>query len=205
MTIEHANAQQQDYRQPILEWLASNVSQSRIDHILRVEDMAIALAQHHGISPQKASQAGLMHDLAKFFKPNRLLKLAIAEGLEIDSVFEANPHLLHANVGAVVARDEFEVDDHDVLAAIANHTLGNPGMNELSCIIFLADSLEPGRGDSGELKHLRDLSFQDLGKAVWLTCDYTIQHLLQSKKLIHPRAIATRNWFLQSTKKSAPL
>jgi len=187
-------------RQRILEWLASNVSQSRIDHILRVETMAIALAEHHQVSPQKAAQAGLMHDLAKFFKPDRLLALADAEGIKIDAVFADNPHLLHADVGAIVARDELGVEDREVLEAIANHTLGTPAMSPLSCIIFLADSLEPGRGDSDELERLRALSFRNLNKAVWKTCDYTIQGLLNSKKLIHPRAIATRNDFLQRTK-----
>ncbi|MEB3212615.1 MAG: bis(5'-nucleosyl)-tetraphosphatase (symmetrical) YqeK [Leptolyngbyaceae bacterium] len=190
----------QKLRQRVLTWLENNVSQSRIDHIVRVEEMAIALAEHHGVSVQKAAQAGLMHDLAKFFKPKRLLEHARADGLEVDAVFEANPHLLHATVGAIIARDEFGVGDRDILDAIANHTLGCPGMNSLSCIVFLSDSLEPGRGDTEELNTLRQLSFQDLDQAVWMTCDYTIRYLLEAKKLIHPRAIATRNWFLQSAK-----
>jgi predicted HD superfamily hydrolase involved in NAD metabolism len=190
-----------DQRQRVLEWLDEQVPKSRVEHILRVEDMAIALAEHHGVSTYKAAQAGLMHDLAKYFKPKRLLELAIADGLDLDPVYRENPRLLHADVGAIVARDEFGVKDGDVLRAIANHTLGTPGMDTLSCIVFLADSLEPGRGDSDDLHHLRTLSFQDLKRAVWMTCDYTIQHLLRTKKLIHPRAIATRNWFLQNAKK----
>jgi predicted HD superfamily hydrolase involved in NAD metabolism len=192
----------QHLRQRVLDWLTENVSQSRIKHILGVEEMAIALAEHHGVSVTKAAQAGLMHDLAKFFKPKRLLKAARLEGLEVDPVFEANPHLLHANVGAIVARDEFGVSDRDILDAIGNHTLGAPGMNALSCIIFLSDSLEPGRGDSEELNALRQMSFENLDHAVWMTCDHTLQYLLVAQKLIHPRAIATRNWFLQSTKKA---
>lgn len=195
-----AMTQSVEQRQRVLEWLHEQVPQSRLEHILRVEAMAIALAEHHGVSTHKAAQAGLMHDLAKYFKPDRLLERAIADGLDLDPVYRANPRLLHADVGAIVARDKFGIDDKDVLRAIANHTLGAPDMDALSCIVFLADSLEPGRGDSDELHHLRTLSFQDLKTAVWMTCDYTIQHLLRTQKLIHPRAIATRNWFLQKAR-----
>lgn len=184
-------------RQQILNWLADHVPESRISHVLRVEQMAIELAKAHGLDVNKAAQAGLMHDLAKNFKPQLLLDLARQEGLPIDPVDEANPHLLHADVGAIVARNEFGIQDEDVLAAIANHTLGKPGMSPLSCVVFLADSLEPGRGDSPELNCLRQVSQENLYQAVWMTCDYTLRHLIETHRLIHPRAIQTRNWFLQ--------
>src|SRR6476646_8861616 len=129
-------------REQVLSWLAVNVPESRLKHILRVEQTAIELAQHHSLDVERAAQAGLMHDLAKYFKPQRLLEMAQAEGLEIDPVEAAHPHLLHAPVGAIVARDEFGVEDEEVLQAICDHTLGRPGMGLLSCVVFLADSLE---------------------------------------------------------------
>ena len=190
-------------RQHILNWLAANVPESRINHILRVEQTAIDLAKTHsqkyGLDVGKAAQAALMHDLAKYFKPQRLLDIAKQEGWVLDPVDEFNPHLLHADVGAVVARDEFQVKDREILAAIADHTLGRPGMSPLSCVVFLADSLEPGRGESAELNQLRQISHQNLHQAVWLTCDYTLRYLVETQRLVHPRAVLTRNWFLQQS------
>ena len=159
--------------------------------------MSADLARHHNVDPDKAAQAGLMHDLAKFFKPDHLLAMAQQDGLVLDAIDQAAPHLLHADVGAIVARDEFDITDDGILNAIANHTLGKPGMDPLSCIVFLADSLEPGRGKTDELETLRALSFSDLKKAVWRTADYSLQYLLRSNQLIHPRTVMTRNWFLQ--------
>ncbi|PMB04592.1 phosphohydrolase, partial [Fischerella thermalis CCMEE 5273] len=153
----------------------------------------------------KAATAGLMHDLAKYFPSKKLLQMAELAGLEIDEVMVASPHLLHADVSAIIARESFGVQDEEVLQAIANHTLGRPGMSPLSCIVFLADTLEPGRGDSAELQALRKTSFANLERAVWLTCDYTIKFLLESPSLIHPRAVATRNWFLQKSKTKQPV
>ena len=184
-------------RSDILTWLQSHVPESRIRHILRVEAMSADLARHHNVDPDKAAQAGLMHDLAKFFKPDRLLTMAQQEGLVLDAIDRAAPHLLHAEVSAIVARDEFGITDDGILNAIANHTLGKPGMDPLSCIVFLADSLEPGRGKTEELETLRVLSLDNLQTAVWRTADYGLQYLLRSDQLIHPRTVITRNWFLQ--------
>ena len=194
--LEYSNIR----REQVLAWLAEHVPQSRIEHILRVEQMAADLARDHNCDVEKAASAGLLHDLAKYFKPQKLLEMARSEGLDIDPVSEAHPHLLHADVSAIVARDTFGVEDEEVLQAIANHTLGVAGMEKLSCIVFLADSLESGRGNTPELEDLRQLSHQNLHQAVWRTCDYSLKFLLETHCLIHPRTIATRNWFLQSAK-----
>jgi predicted HD superfamily hydrolase involved in NAD metabolism len=189
-------------REQILAWLAENVPAKRIQHILGVEQMSVELAAHYHLDVEKARQAGLMHDLAKYFKPQRLLAMAEAEGLPLDEVDIAAPHLLHADVGAIVARDEFSVTDEEILQAIADHTLGRPGMGQLSCIVFLADTLEPGRGNTSELETLRQLSYQNLHQAVWYTCDYSFRYLLETRCLIHPRTIRTRNWAMTTTMKN---
>jgi predicted HD superfamily hydrolase involved in NAD metabolism len=187
-------------RNQVCRWLQDNVPQPRVQHILRVEQMAAVLAQQHQLNVDKAAQAGLLHDLAKYFPPERLLQMAQGEGLVLTPVDEANPHLLHADVSALVARDRFGVKDPAILDAIRNHTLGQPGMDTLSCIVFLADSLEPGRGNTPELEALRSLSQQNLHQAVWQVCDRTLDHLIQTRRLIHPRMVLTRNWAMEVAK-----
>jgi len=181
-------------RDQVLTWLADNVPAARIQHILGVEQMSVELARHYHLDVEQAASAGLMHDLAKCFKPDVLLQMARDAGFKVDQVCETNPHLLHAEVSAIVAKNKFGMQDEAVLQAIRNHTLGCPGMNSLSCVVFLADSLEPNRGNTLELAALRQVSQQDLYKAVWLTCDYSLRFLLDSRCLMHPRTILTRNW-----------
>ncbi|HBL13931.1 MAG TPA: phosphohydrolase [Cyanobacteria bacterium UBA11162] len=184
-------------RDRVLTWLADHVPPARLQHSLGVEQMCIELAEYYALNIEQAAQAGLMHDLAKYFKPTQLLHMARQEGIEVDPICEMNPHLLHADVSAIVARDELGIRDEAVLEAIALHTLGRPGMSELSCIVFLADSLEPGRGDTPELATLRQVTRQDLHKAIWLTCDYSLKFLINTRRFIHPRTILTRNWAVQ--------
>jgi predicted HD superfamily hydrolase involved in NAD metabolism len=184
-------------RKEVLTWLKDHVPPSRIEHILGVEEMAIDLAKHYQLDEEKAAHAGLMHDLAKYFKPKKLLEMAQEQRQILEPVEIANPHLLHAEISAIVAKNEFGVEDQEILDAIANHTLGKPEMSTLSTIIYLADTLELGRGDSAELKKLRELSKENLYKALWKTCDYSLKYLLETRCLIHPRTILTRNWAMQ--------
>jgi len=187
-------------REAIIDWLKDNVSPHRLEHILAVEKFSLELAQQHGVDPKKAAQAGLMHDLAKFFPPLRLLAIAQEASIEIDEVFQSNPHLLHADVSAVVAKNQFGIVDEEILAAIRCHTLGHPEMSKLSCIVFVADALEPNRGKSAELETMRQVSRKNLYKSVQQTADYSLKHLLDRQMTIHPRAILTRNWALQLIK-----
>lgn len=187
-------------RHQVIQWLEDNLPQPRVAHILRVEQTAAQLAERHQLNVETAAQAGLLHDLAKYFPPQRLLAMARTEGVVITAVDEANPRLLHADVSAIVARDQFQVDQPEILAAVANHTLGQPGMSPLSCVVFLADSLEPGRRNSPELETIREIARQDLHQAVWMTCDRSLNQLLKTQKSIHPRMVLTRNWALALAK-----
>jgi predicted HD superfamily hydrolase involved in NAD metabolism len=183
-------------RTAILTWLNSNVPPPRLRHIVGVEQTAEALAQDYGLDAEKAAWAGLLHDLAKYFPPERLLAAAEAEGLALDPLERADPHLLHADVSAIVARDRFGVEDADILNAVRHHTLGSPGMSPLSCIVFIADALEPHRGNSEDLQRLRQLARTHLYEAVVAVSDFSLKFLLAQRKAVHPRTILTRNWFL---------
>ncbi|HAC62976.1 MAG TPA: phosphohydrolase [Cyanothece sp. UBA12306] len=187
-------------REQVIPWLNSKVSQHRLQHILGVEATCQKLAHCHGVNPEKAAQAGLMHDLAKFFTPKKLLTMAQREKLNIDPICIAHPHLLHADVSAMVAKEQFGMTDEEVLKAISNHTLGSPKMSKLSCIVFVADTIEPHRGNTPELTMIRQVSWKNIYQSVRQTCDYSLKYLLNGHRIIDPRVILTRNWALQKAK-----
>ncbi|MDG2990753.1 bis(5'-nucleosyl)-tetraphosphatase (symmetrical) YqeK [Candidatus Synechococcus calcipolaris G9] len=189
-------------RPEILGWLEKHVPAPRIHHILRVETMAAELAARHDLDPAEAALAGLLHDLAKYFPHEKLINMAEAAKLDLGPVDYSNPHLLHADVSALVAQQEFGIEDERLLGAIANHTLGRPNMDALSCVVFLADSLEPGRGDTPELNSLRQIAQTNLHRAVWRVCDRTLYFLVNQSRSIHPRMVLTRNWAMEQEHQS---
>ncbi len=136
--------------------------QHRYKHSVRVARCAELLAQRHGLDSRKARLAGMLHDLARLYSPARLIAECEARGLRIDPIEREHPVLLHARLGAAIARESFGVEDAEVLSAIEKHTTGAPEMSPLDCAVYLADSLEPGRTfpERGELWELalRDLT-----------------------------------------------
>ena len=127
----------------------------RYAHILRVARIAEALAVAHHLDPRQARLAGLLHDLARLYPGERLLRESAERGLAIDDFERANPIVLHARLGAELAREWFGVDDEAILSAIRKHTLAAATMSPLDEILYLADGLEPGRDFVGRADILR--------------------------------------------------
>ncbi len=187
-------------RASVITWLEKNVPESRVRHILGVEEMSKQLAKRHGADEEKAQTAGLMHDLAKYFSAKKLLAMAQEKGIEIDDICALHPHLLHADGSAIVAEETFHIKDKEILKAIAEHTLGNAGMSKISCIVFVADKLEPNRGNTLHLNEMREATRQNLYRGVYQVCGLGIKKLIEKGRPIHPRTVATRNWALSSAK-----
>lgn len=191
-------------RETVINWLENQVPKERVTHILGVEQMSKELAKTYQVDEEKAQIAGLMHDLAKYFPPDALLNKAQEKGVKVDQICESRPHLLHAEVSAIVARETFQVKDEEILSAIANHTLGAEGMSTLSCIVFVADKLEPNRGETEELKAMREATWKNLDRGVYQVCDRGIKKLIQKGRPIHPRTVATRNWAMSKLQNFKP-
>lgn len=161
--------------------LAKSLSTHRYQHTLGVMHTACALAMAHSYPLQKARIAGLLHDCAKNLSNEKLREIACQEGIPISKGEERAPQLLHAKVGAHLAREVYGVDDPAVLRAIRLHTTGSPAMGLLDKIIFVADYIEPGRDRAPRLADIRQVAFHDLDLAVCMILEDTIAFLEASK------------------------
>lgn len=179
-----------------LEQLQGILSNKRLEHCLNTSNTAVKLAERYGSNLEKARIAGLLHDCARDFDTQKLLAMAKANCLVIDAIEREMPVLLHASLGAIVAKQEFGVKDDKILKAITLHTLGEPEMGMLDKIVYLADKIEPGRRFPG-VDLLRKAAFEDLDRAVLQSLDMTIELSIRSGKPIHPGSVATRNWLLR--------
>ena len=84
--------------------------------------------------------------------------------------------------------------------AIGCHTTGRENMTLLDKIIFIADYIEPGRKFYG-VDEVRELAYKDLDKAVLLSLENTIRHILNKGVLIHPNTINARNYIIKESMK----
>lgn len=168
--------------------------QHRYAHCVRVARMAENLARAHGANPQKARLAGMLHDLARLYSADRLLRECAERGIPIDPYAAEHPVVLHAPLSARLASDLFGVNDPEIGSAIAKHTLADARMSTLDCVVYLADGLEPGR-EFAERAQLADLAGRDLPAAMRATIASSLRYLTQRHLPIAPQtAAAMKTW-----------
>lgn len=161
------------------------LSEERFKHTLSVADWAEKLAGHHGLDPVKTRCAALAHDLAKEIPIKDQLSLARHWNLLRYPEDEQTPHILHGYLAAYWLEHFYKVDDQDLLAAIANHTLGRPGMSRFEMLIYSADMTEPKR-DFPKVDNLRQSLYDNLEKGTFNCVERTLLYLRERKSLIHP-------------------
>ncbi len=174
----------------------------RFAHTLGVARTAERLAAAHGEDTARARTAGLLHDLARLYSSERLLAECSARGMAIDAFERENPIVLHARLGAELARDDFGIDDEAILSAIRKHTVAAATMSPLDAILYLADGLEPGR-DFAERAGLLDLAFRDLDAAMAATIENSLDYLRSRGLTAAPQTLAARLTYRSREKRSA--
>ncbi len=110
-------------------------------HTLQVRHNALNLAQKFGISPEQASSAALLHDISRLFNHEEYLELAQIYDLEILAEERQLPDLLHQKLSRVIAVENFNITDKEVLNAVSCHTTLRAHASKLDKILFLADKL----------------------------------------------------------------
>ena len=177
--------------------LKKELDKDRYEHTLGVMYTSACLAMANGYDMEKAQLAGLLHDCAKCIPNEKKLKICVKNNIPVTQVEKDNPFLLHAKVGAFLARVLYEVEDAEILHAISVHTTGAPAMNTLDKIVFIADYIEPKRDKAANLKEIRKTAFEDLDEALkMILCD-TIHYLNGSKndKNIDPMTLETYHYY----------
>jgi predicted HD superfamily hydrolase involved in NAD metabolism len=175
--------------------IKKELDKSRYEHTKGVMYTAGCLAMAHGYDYNKAMLAGLLHDCAKCLSTEEKLALCKKHKILVTAVERENPGLLHAKAGMVLAEDKFGVTDPEVLHAIKVHTTGEPNMNLLDKIIYVADYIEPLRCEAPHLDRIRQLAFSDLDDCVAVILFDTLHYLSGRKGSIDPATKLTYEYY----------
>ncbi len=168
----------------IMKDLKEKLKPGRYRHVLGVADTCVELAEIHGAHVGKAYMAGLLHDCAKYMKPEKLLKHADEAGADADE--KAVMPVLHAPVGAYRARKKYGVTDEEVLSAIRRHTVGAEHMSLLDAIVYVADMVEPNRAEFPGLEDARRLARQNIYAAAVKCARLTQSYAGKNHGTLHP-------------------
>ncbi|MEG0662821.1 MAG: bis(5'-nucleosyl)-tetraphosphatase (symmetrical) YqeK, partial [Anaerovoracaceae bacterium] len=145
-------------------------------HIYGVCQTAMKLAERYGADIEKARVAALFHDIYKG-KGNAQINEKIQE-YGLPKKYLDNANLAHGKIAAAIMQREYQIEDEDLLNGVSFHTTGRAGMSLLEKIVFIADSIEPGRTYEG-VAELRALAEQDLDKACLCSLERTVAFVQQ--------------------------
>lgn len=182
----------------IIIFLKEKIKEKRYYHILRVAETAVKFAKIHDVSVEDAYIAALLHDCAKGNEDYYLEKYSSLISVRWKDLEEdlKEEKLIHAPLAALIAEEEFGIEDKEILDAITYHTTGKMNMTKLEMVVFLADKLEPERNYEG-IDRIRELALEDLEKAMILSFDNTIQYLIEKDEPIALLTIEIRNELLR--------
>lgn len=167
----------------------------RYEHTLGVAYTAACLAGVYRVDAAKALRAGLLHDCAKCMEDAQLLSQCEQLDLNISESERRQPFLLHAKLGAWLAKEKYGETDIDILHAILYHTTGRPKMSMLEKIVFVADYIEPGRNRAPFLHEIRILAFSDIDKALVKILEDTLEYLNKKGAEIAPETKITLDYY----------
>ncbi|HEL1591995.1 TPA: bis(5'-nucleosyl)-tetraphosphatase (symmetrical) YqeK [Streptococcus suis] len=185
-------------RQALLEKIRVAMKPARFQHVLGVEQAALALADRYGCDPKKASLAALLHDYAKEVEDQVFLDLIAKYDLDKDLLNWDN-NIWHGVVGAYKIAEDFGLKDEEIFQAIQRHTVGAGQMTLLDKVLYVADYIEPNRDFPG-VDEARRIAKESLDKAVAYETAQTISYLAKKGIPIYPQTLETYNGYVSYLK-----
>lgn len=166
--------------------LQHKLSKQRYEHSLSVSFTCICLAMRYEYPLDKAELAGLMHDCAKCYDDETIIKKCEKHLIPVSAEEKKAPAVLHAKYGAWLAKEHYGIDDQEILDAIACHTTGKPEMGTLDKILYIADYIEARRDKAANLAQMRRMAFEDLDQTLYQILKGTLEYLDQKGCFVDP-------------------
>lgn len=157
--------------------LKGRLTPSRFEHTVSVSFICTALAMRYGCDLNKAELAGLLHDCAKPYGDDEIIRKCRKQDLPLTDDELKAPVVLHGKYGAWLAEHKYGINDGEIINAIRWHTTGRPEMSTLEKIVFTADYIEPRRDRAANLALVRSVAFVDLDESVYQILKETLEYL----------------------------
>ncbi|MCK4799252.1 MAG: bis(5'-nucleosyl)-tetraphosphatase (symmetrical) YqeK [Spirochaetes bacterium] len=188
--------------------LKKYLNKEKINHSISTAYFMKKHAKTFNINQEKAYIAGLLHDIAKQFSYDEIIKLSTSfkeRNLDTINYFDfkkKHPILLHGAASSEIMITEFNIKDIDILEASNHHTTGGKNISRLSKYTFLCDYCEPFRTHRYSKKVYKILiNEKNFEKAYFYTYVYLIKRLIKKHKIICHESIDGYNEALKLFKK----
>jgi predicted HD superfamily hydrolase involved in NAD metabolism len=168
----------------------SQLTPRRFTHSLGVMEVMGDLAAIYNLDETAALTAGILHDIAKEFTPEDLLRWADENNIALRSDYDKIPLFLHGPIGASYIEQKLGLKDSMILDAISRHSYfggGVPPSPSFCWCLRLADLLEPSRNWEDLKTQLKPFVYSgELGESAYLLMRWIIPFHESMSLPLHP-------------------
>ena len=167
----------------IVDKYLSNHKENTLRHVEQVADAAVGLAKRYNLGVDKVKLAALLHDISAIMTPQEMYELATVRGLKIDAAEEKYHFLLHQRISKIIAQEDFNIRDMDILDAIECHTTLKRNASMYDKVIFLADKISWDQ--KGRPPYYNDLK-RKVAESLDEACYFYIKYQFDNDLLLMP-------------------
>lgn len=178
----------------IYQIVKNKLSEKRFYHSECVVERCIEYAQLYGIDVEKMKIAGIAHDIAKEIPKEEQVKVAEAYGVQLDEIEKTHTPLIHAKLGAEIAKKDFGCSE-DICESIKWHTTGKENMSMMEKILFMADATGKDRTFENT-EYLYNLAKENINEAIIQLLKECITDVMNRSLLVHPDSIKAFNYMI---------
>lgn len=162
------------------------VKSSRYNHSVRTAETVEKICRMYNYDPEIGYFTGLVHDICKEFTTEEMLSLAMLDGLPISDIETEKKSLLHGRAGAMFLKQNYGVENNEILEAVRYHTFGKENLGILGKIVYVADKIEPGRPQVTK-EYTENLLKKNINELVIAVVEENIEYLHKEGKRVMPQ------------------
>ncbi len=168
----------------------NNGKKDVLKHVEDVADIAVGLAKTYNLDISKTKLAALLHDISGVMTPQEMYDFAIMRDIKIDPAEEKYHALLHQRISKIIAQEEFNIAEPDILNAIECHTTLRKNASLYDKVIFIADKISwDPKGIPSYDNLLKSKTVKTLDEA----CYFYIKYQFDNNMLVMPH-----QWILEA-------
>lgn len=169
------------------DFVKKTLPEKRRIHTAEVVITALEKAKECGLDTEKVRISATLHDCAKY------IDYKTVDGFILED--DVPQPVVHAFLGAFVAKNHLGVDDEEIIDAIRYHTSGKPNMTKLGKLIFVADMVERGRDYQG-VEVLREYFKGDIDECFNKCLEEEMVHLINKKTNIYKSTLDAYDFYV---------
>ena len=176
-------------------------NQKRFEHSMGVSEFAVEINNlfGFGLDNELLKITGLLHDIAKIYDFDTQVKmLEKYESQEVIEHYKKYPSVIHAVLGAHLAREWYDVND-EVFNAIYYHTTGTSDMTRFMEVIYVADVVERGRTYK-DAEYFRNLVLENFDNGLFKILESIIEMLKKKNEPIEDNTIKAFEYYRKMVK-----